>query len=86
MKNTNPWEKHILVRFWGGEVGKREVLKAEEVTESGVYWWREDSDEPWRTMEVHCPKYREPHFGGSTLYNGCGLFGEFVGPLTPPED
>ena len=86
MKNINPWEKYIIVRFWGGEVGKREVLKAEEVTESGVYWWRWGPDERWRCMEVQCLEGEDPYFSGNTLYHGCGLFGEFVGPLTPPED
>ena len=38
MKNTNPWEKHILVRFWGGKVNTWRNLITDEMKERGESW------------------------------------------------
>ena len=38
MKDTNPWEKHILVRFWGGKVNTWRNLITDEMKERGESW------------------------------------------------
>lgn len=74
------------------------VLSAEEVTEPGLYWWRESTSHSWSKVPqivTQLGEYRtlgpitlKPRFvfgsHGSQWDASRDFQGQFIGPLTPP--
>ena len=64
------------------------VLKAEDVEESGFYWWREGAGQlaDWDIVEVGRIWPWEPkRFVILLAGEDKNLFGEFIGPIQMPE-
>ena len=65
-------------------LGPQRVLEAEEVTESGFYWWRGCNESGWNLVDVLNDR---EDFIMFTIGDDCDqeLIGQFVGPLKIPE-
>ncbi|MHB1641805.1 MAG: hypothetical protein ACYCS8_03975 [Acidithiobacillus sp.] len=66
-------------------LGPQKVLSAEEVTEPGLYFWREHEGAQWTVTDVevnHAPELRQYYFGNE---EDEVLNGQFIGPIKMPE-
>jgi len=68
----------------------QKILKAEEVTEHGWYWWRKDSTSEWHPREVewdYTERKKETVlvFWIESACDGQDLYGEFIGPIPYPK-
>ena len=64
------------------------VLSAEDIAESGLYWWRESPSQlvDWGIVEVgELWPWEQKKFVVLLAGEGKNLFGEFIGPIPIPE-
>ena len=60
------------------------VLSAEEVSEEGYYWYRLRETDEWLICE-YSDRDKTFFTQGDSMFTDCPEFGQFIGPLTPPE-